>query len=76
MKEIPVGKCIETEDKFNSVIRTKRVDQACWDMQCGNRIPSQRHILIQGFTLIHLQCLHTLARSSCTEVCMLISNQF
>ena len=28
MKEIPIGKCMEAEDKCNSVIKTKEVDQA------------------------------------------------
>jgi len=32
MKEIPIGKCAETENKCNSMIRTKGVDWACWDM--------------------------------------------
>jgi len=40
MKEVPTERCMEAGDKYNSVIRTKGVDQACWDMQCGNQLPS------------------------------------
>jgi len=29
MKKISIGKYIEVGDKYNSMIRTKRVDQAC-----------------------------------------------
>jgi len=29
---IPVKKCAEAEDKYNSMIRTKGVDWACWDI--------------------------------------------
>jgi len=32
IKEITVGKCMEAEDKCNSVIRTMGEDQAWWDM--------------------------------------------
>jgi len=32
MKEIPIGKYMEAEDKCHSVIRTKGVNQACWDI--------------------------------------------
>jgi len=43
MKEIHLGKCIEAGDKCNSMIRTKGVDRAWWDMQCGNQLPSWRY---------------------------------
>ena len=37
---ISIGKCIETENKCNSIIKTIGVDQAWWDIQYGNWIPS------------------------------------
>jgi len=43
MNEISIGKCMKVKDKCNSIIRTKGVDQAWQDMQCGNQPPSQRH---------------------------------
>jgi len=43
MKEIPVGKCMEAEEKCNSMIKTEEEDQAWQDMQCGNWIPSRLH---------------------------------
>ena len=36
MKEIPIGKYMEAGNKYHSVIRTKGVNRACWDMRCGN----------------------------------------
>ena len=36
MKKIHIGRCIEVRNKYNSVIRTKGVNWACWDIQCGN----------------------------------------
>jgi len=32
MKKIPIGKYMEVGDKCHSVIRTKGVNWACWDM--------------------------------------------
>jgi len=43
IKKIPIGKCMKVGDKCNSMIRTKGVDQAWWDMQYGNQLPSWRH---------------------------------
>ena len=40
MKEIPIIKCMEAGDKYNSMIKTKGVDQIWWNMKYGNRIPS------------------------------------
>ena len=40
MKEIPIIKCMEAGDKYNSMIKTKRVDQTWWNMKYGNWIPS------------------------------------
>ena len=34
---------MEAEDKYNSVIRTKEVDQTWWDKQYRNQIPNQQH---------------------------------
>ena len=78
MKENPCWECAEAEDKCNSVIRTMGEDQAWQDMRCGNQIPSQQHerVQMQESIWICLQCLHTLARSPCTGVCMFISDQF
>ena len=36
IKEIPVRKCIEAGDKYNSMIRTVGENWAWQDMQCGN----------------------------------------
>ena len=41
MKKIPIGKCMEAEDKCNSMIRTMEENQAWQDMWCGNQIPSR-----------------------------------
>ena len=43
MKEIPIRKCMEAGDKCNSIIKTKGVDQAWWNMKYGNQIPSWWH---------------------------------
>ena len=44
IKKITVGKCAEIGNKCNSIIRTKEVDQAWWDMWYRNQLPSQRHV--------------------------------
>ena len=69
---------METENKCNSMFRTMGEDRAWWDKQCGNLIPSPWHewVRMRGSIWIHLQCLHTLARSPCTGVCMPIGDQF
>ena len=68
----------EGRDKCNSMIRIMEEDWAWWNMQCGNQIPSQQHKRVQiwGSIQIYLQCLHTLARSPYTGVCMPIGNLF
>jgi len=43
IKEIPIRKCMEAGDKCNSMIRTKKVDQAWWNIKYGNQIPSWWH---------------------------------
>ena len=40
---IPIRKCTEVGDECNSIIKTIGVDQAWWDMQYGNWIPSWWH---------------------------------
>ena len=52
--------------------------QAWWNMQYGNQIPSQWHQWAQiwGFTWIHLWCLHILTRSPCIGACMPVVNWF
>ena len=40
VKKIPVGKCMEAGDKYNSMIRTIGKDWTWWDMWYGNQIPS------------------------------------
>ena len=67
----------DREKRCNSMIRTMREDQAWWDKQYGNLIPSPWYewVRIWGSIQIRLQCLHTLARSSYTGVYMPVSNQ-
>ena len=53
-------------------------DRAWWDKRCGNLIPSPWHewVRMRGSIRIHLQCLHTLARSLCTGVYMPVGDRF
>ena len=78
MKENPHWECMEAWDKCSSMIRTMGEDQAWRDMRCGNRIPSRQHerVWMWGSIRICLQCLHTLARSPCTGVCMPIGDHY
>ena len=78
MKKNPCWKYTEAGDKCNSMIKTMGENQAWRDMRCGNRIPNQWYKWVQMWRSIRirLQCLHTLARSPCTGVCMPVGDQF
>ena len=56
MKGNPCWECMEAKDKCNSIFRTMEKNQAWWNMQCENRIPSQWHkwVWIWGSIQIHL----------------------
>ena len=53
-------------------------NRAWQDMRYGNLIPSPQHewVWMWGSIQIRLQCLHNLARSPCTGVCMPVGDWF